>query len=109
MYLRPSRSISEWLGPDLLGSGKPHRAVLWLPGTPADWAIPETWTHPDVIYETIARNAAPDLDDRDRLIQFLEKTDESAALPIDFILTTRATKALAKAARRLSIPLISLP
>lgn len=122
MYLRPTRSINEWLGPDTLGSGKPHRAVLWLPGTAVDWELPEEWLHPDVVYEVVIDrripprsyeklylHAGPDHDDRDSLIQFLEKTDESAPLPIDFILTTRATKALAKAARRLSIPLISLP
>ncbi len=122
MYLRPKRSLGEWLGPDTLGSGTPHRALLWLPGTPAGWQLPEAWTHPDVIYEVVTDrtvpprsfgnlylHAGPDHDDRDSLIRLLEKIDASAALPVDFILTRDASKALAKAARRNVIPLISLP
>ncbi|MEO5917671.1 MAG: hypothetical protein ABIS50_25800 [Luteolibacter sp.] len=124
MYLRPTRSVKEWLGPDLPGSGKPHRALLWLPGTHANWQLPDEWTHPDVIYEVVPTlggpllprsfeklylHAGPDRDDRDSLMKYLETIDASAALPIDFILTCGASKALAKAARRLSIPLVSLP
>ena len=122
MYLRPTRSVREWLGPDTHGGGKPHRALLWLPTLPAAWQLPEEWTHPDVLYEVVSdlrtppRNlanlhfhAGPDHFDRDSLIEYLEKIDASAALPVDFILTRQASKALLKAARRNSIPLISLP
>ncbi len=122
MYLRPTRSLSEWLGPDSIGSGKPHRALLWLTSATAEWELTPDWTHPDVIYEVITNlptlprslknlylHAGPDRHDRDHLVKYLEKIDASAALPIDFILTHRAPKSLAKAARRLSIPLISLP
>ncbi len=109
VYVSPKRSIRNWLGPDSCGEGKPHRALLWLPGTPDSWEMPEEWTHPDVIYEVISRHIGPDRDDRDSLTAFLEMIDASAALPIDYILTCNASKALAKAARRNSIPLVSLP
>ena len=122
-YIGPKRPIRNWLGADSCGEGKPHRALLWLPGTPASWEIPEEWTHPDVIYEVVPHragpvparsfgnlylHAGPDRDDRDSLAAYLEKIDASAALPIDFILTCNASKALAKAARLNSIQLISL-
>jgi len=131
MVVRPSRSASEWLGPDSLGSGKPHRALLWLPGTPEGWEPPESWTHPDVVYEVVPAghgqplprklvncylHAGPDFDSHQDLFKYIESIDTklgnldvSAPLPIDFILTCNASKALAKAARRLSIPLVSLP
>ena len=124
MYVRPSRSASEWLGADSEGGGKPHRALLWLPDTPQGWQPPDGWTHPDVIYEVVPENARKSRDDRYLHFRFhaspkfpdlksltahLEEIDASAPLPIDFILTCKASKALAKAARRLSIPLVSLP
>ncbi|MES2477103.1 MAG: hypothetical protein V4640_15060 [Verrucomicrobiota bacterium] len=123
-YLRKSRDVREWLGADSPVGSKPHRALLWLPGTPDGWQIPAGWTHPDVIYEVVAPHAGPvpprqfgnlhfhagpDAGDRDALATYLEKIDASAALPIDFILTCGASKALEKAARRVTIPLISLP
>ncbi len=109
VYISPTRSIQNWLGADCCGGGKPHRALLWLPGTADSWEIPEDWTHPDVIYEVISRHAGPVRDDRDSLVKYLEMIDASAALPIDYILTCKAPKALVKAARRNSIPLVSLP
>ena len=109
VYVGPQRSIQTWLGPDSCGVGKPHRALLWLPGSPVSWEIPAEWTHPDVIYEVIARHAGPDRDDRDSLVKYLDTIDAAAALPIDYILTCNASKALLKAARRNSIPLVSLP
>ncbi len=109
VYISHKLTIRQWLGPDSCGEGKPHRALLWLPGTPDGWQIPEDWTHPDVIYEVVAGDTGPARDDRDSLAAFLEKIDESAALPIDYILTSNASKALVKAARSNSIPLVSLP
>jgi Kdo2-lipid IVA lauroyltransferase/acyltransferase len=123
-YLRKSRDVREWLGADSPATGKPHRALLWLPGTPDGWKIPDGWTHPDVIYEVVPPyggpalprtfgnlhcHAGPDPGGRESLAAFLERVDASAALPIDFILTTGRSKDLEKAARRVTIPLISLP
>ena len=124
VYIGPQRSIQTWLGPDSCGAGKPHRALLWLPGSPVSWEIPAEWTHPDVIYEVVPHHAGPvpprsltklylhagpDRDDRDSLVKYLEMIDASAPLPIDYILACNASKALVKAARRNSIPLVSLP
>jgi Kdo2-lipid IVA lauroyltransferase/acyltransferase len=107
VFVRPDRTIRDWLGPDVLGEGTPHRALLWLPGTPDAWEIPVEWTHPDVNYETLPPTATPPTD-RDGLVKFLEKIDAAHPLPIDYILTCHASKVLIKAARRLAIPLISL-
>lgn len=123
-YLKKTRSIREWLGEDSPRGDKPHRALLWLPGTPDGWDIPDGWSHSDVIYEVIPPqggpvrprklenlycHVGPDARDHGGLAGYLEKIDASAALPIDFILTTGASGELEQAARRVSIPLISLP
>ena len=104
-------TLRVWLGSDDHGEGTPHRA----PASSGSLELrnrgssPKDWTHPDVIYEVVPKTPEPDDDDRGSLVTYLEKIDASAALPIDFILTCNASKALAKAARSLSIPLISLP
>jgi KDO2-lipid IV(A) lauroyltransferase len=124
IYIDPDYTIRDWLGPETPSDGKPHRALLWLAGAPASWRLPETWTHPDVIYEIVLApeqerpawlsgseiiHTAPSDAERDPLQKFIAATDMQAALPVDFILACGAPKALLKAARRASIPLISLP
>lgn len=107
--IKSTVTIKEWLGTDSHGAGKPHRALLWLPGAPSAWEIPEDWTHPDVCYETIPATAVPEDADRDFLQKFIAEIDRAHPLPLDFIITSQASKALVKAASRESIPLISLP
>ena len=123
LYVSGKVSLRDWLGPDTLGAGKPHRALLWLAGAPAGWRVPESWIHPDVIYEMVLApgqpkpawltgaeilHTAPPSSDRDALRKSIAEIDLAAGLPIDYILTCQATKALEKAARKESIPLISL-
>jgi len=127
VYIRPDHTIRDWLGDDGQTGAKPHRALLWLPGTPGGWTLPEAWTHPDVKYEVVEMKAmpaprnprclyakfhcAPELPEQKKqqtLLDFLTKTDESEALPIDYILTCNASSALKMAAESLSIPLVSL-
>jgi Kdo2-lipid IVA lauroyltransferase/acyltransferase len=107
VFVRPDRTIQDWLGPDTLGEGVPHRALLWRPGTPDGWQIPAEWSHPDVNYETLPPTPTPPTH-RGGLVKFLRKIDRAHALPIDYILTCHGSKALIEAARRLAIPLISL-
>jgi KDO2-lipid IV(A) lauroyltransferase len=124
LYLKRPTTIRDWLGPDALGAGKPHRALLWLAGAPATWRLPEEWVHSDVIYEIVLAlgqeppiwltgseisHTAPATQDRDSLCKSIAAIDLADALPIDYILTCNAHKALAKAAARESVPLISLP
>lgn len=121
--ISPRRTIQEWLGTESPGTGKPHRALLWLAGTPPSWQLPAEWTHPDVNYEIVL---APDQEppswvDNSAVIHranpggagVLQKTittiDRASALPIDYILTHEAPAALKKAAKRESILLVSLP
>ncbi len=123
VYISRKLSISKWLGPDSMGEGKPHRALLWLAGAPAGWRIPADWTHPDVIYEIVLADgqekpawlagseilhAVPVTHDRDILRKSIETIDLAAGLPVDYILTCDAPRALVKAARKESIPLVSL-
>lgn len=129
VYIRPEHTIRDWLGDDGQTGAKPHRALLWLPGTPHGWILPETWMHPDVKYEVVdlksappfprdprclygRLHCAPDLPEirkPESLLEFLRKTDEADGLPIDYILTCNASSALIHAAERLSIPVVSLP
>lgn len=123
VYISWKLPISQWLGPDSMGEGKPHRALLWLASAPADWQVPEKWTHPDVVYEIVLApgqekpswltgaeivHTAPVTNNRDILRKSIEAIDLAAGLPIDYILTCEAPKALVKAARKESIPLVSL-
>lgn len=124
VYVNARRTINEWLGSDLCGEGKPHRALLWLSGAPADWQLPEDWKHPDVIYEIVlapgqARpswssgdtviHTAPVTNDRKEMAKALASIDMAHGLPVDYILTAGASKALKKASDAESIPLVSLP
>ncbi len=124
VYMHPVRTIRDWLGPDSQALTKPHRALLWLPGTPDGWRLPVEWTHPDVVYEVAItpEQALPNwltgvevchtvsvAAERDALMKLISNIDGAAPLPIDYIITSNATKALTKAARLNSIPLVSRP
>ena len=123
VYINRRYTIRDWLGPEMLGEGKPHRALLWLPGTPSSWQLPEAWTHPDVIYEIVLTlgqalptwltgseriHRAPAVTKRRALQKMIATFDLAAALPIDYILTCHAIEPLKQAASRESITLISL-
>jgi KDO2-lipid IV(A) lauroyltransferase len=124
VYISPKCTICDWLGPDAMGEGKPHRALLWLVNVPSTWELPADWQHPDVIYEIVLAqgqqkpawltgaetiHTVPRTEDRNALRKSIAAIDLAAALPIDYILSSAAPKALLKAARRESTPLISLP
>ena len=123
VYLEPDFTLRDWLGTQAQGSGKPHRALLWLADAPAQWQLPEAWRHPDVIYEavlapgqalpawlpdTTLRHTAPRGAARHDLRKRIAAMDLTAALPVDYCLTSGAGKALVKACRSECIPLLSL-
>lgn len=122
-YLSPNHPPHPWLG-EGERSGKPHRALLWLAGTPPEWRPPAEWWHDDITYEVVLAEGATVPDwlpegtwvhrdglaaGRTALRHLIATLDAAAALPLDFILTQAATKGLIKAARRESVPVISLP
>lgn len=124
VFITSKRTIRDWLGDDSCGEGKPHRALLWLAGAPASWQLPENWIHPDVVYEIVLApgqdkpdwlsgseitHIAPASGSRGSLQKAIAAIDSAAALPVDFILTCKASKTLMDAARRESIPIVSLP
>lgn len=124
VYVSAKHSIGEWLGVETIAAGKGHRALLWLAGVPESWQLPESWTHPDVVHEVALTfnqglpawlpdstriHRVTDRVDREELQEAITTIDESAALPLDFILACGASRALVKAARREAVPVITLP
>jgi KDO2-lipid IV(A) lauroyltransferase len=123
IYINPDDSIRDWLGTIPHGTGKPHRAVVWLAGLPSAWRLPDEWLHPDVIYEAVLEpgqprpawlpestrlHTAPRAATRHCLRKLLDAIDVSAILPLDFIITSGPLQTLAKASRCEGIPLIAL-
>jgi hypothetical protein len=88
---------------------------------PASWQIHPGWIHPDVAYEAILpADQEPPLwlAPRTRIVRAgkgippleeIRALDQAAVLPYDFILTANFPAPLLQAARRLAIPVISLP
>lgn len=124
VYVSPEYTIQHWIGATLSVTGKRHRALIWLADAPTGWQLPPTWLHPDVDYElavtatqsppawlpaTTPTHPVPPNGERDELRQRIAAIDAAAPLPVDFVITSSALKALAKACRREGIPLVSLP
>lgn len=124
VYVRPHRSVHDWLGAHSAGGGKPHRALLWLAGVAESWRLPDGWHHPDVVYEvalTSGQALPPWLPQATRVHQVtagaepdvlgksIAAIDESTILPLDFIIAPGASKGLVGAAQREAIPVVSLP
>jgi len=123
VYVSAINTIHAWLGDPAATSNKNHRALLWLAGAPADWQPPAAWLHPDVRYEAVLApdqaapawladgtplHTAPAAADRDALRRVIAEIDAAQPLPIDFILACDPGKALTKACRRESVPLVGL-
>ncbi|MBC8126172.1 MAG: hypothetical protein H8M99_03345 [Gloeobacteraceae cyanobacterium ES-bin-144] len=124
LYIRKTRTVAQWLGSDSVTGEKKHRALIWLPGTPDGWQVPNGWQHPDVDYEiampqgdklpsclpeSTTIHAMPSHGNLRDLRKAIATIDESEPLPLDFILTTSANVALMNAGSAEAIPVISLP
>ncbi|MEI6604556.1 MAG: hypothetical protein WCP35_04550 [Verrucomicrobiota bacterium] len=122
-YIEPGFTIRDWLGDQALRSTKPHRALVWLVDAPQEWCLPETWVHPEVVYEVVLEpgqalptwlpesttiHTAPCGAARGKLRRLIAAIDLAAALPIDYLITRAAPKALALACRSERIPMVSL-
>lgn len=123
VYVNYAHPVQAWLGAASPATGKRHRALLWLADAPATWQPPPEWQHPDVAYEAVLAPAqappdwlpaatrthsAPTGGERDELRKIIAQIDAAAALPVDFVVTSGASKALVKACRREGIPLAAL-
>ena len=90
---------------------------------PQEWCLPETWVHPEVVYEVVLEpgqalptwlpesttiHTAPCGAARGKLRRLIAAIDLAAALPIDYLITRAAPKALALACRSERIPMVSL-
>jgi KDO2-lipid IV(A) lauroyltransferase len=124
VYVEPNYPWNRWIENGVSDESKRHRVLLWLPGVPGSWRLPDDWLHPDVVYEaavsagqqrpswlpeTMRVHEVHPTEDRDMLRKTIAKIDAADALPLDFILTTEAPKLLRKAAKREAVPVISLP
>ena len=123
IYIQPGYTFADWVGsPDVTG-GKPHRVLLWLSGVSDSWRLPGKWFHPDVRYEVAVETGrdlpswlpestliheVPVSADRDTLRKMISAIDESAVLPLDYVITNDAPSVLCKACRREVIPILSL-
>jgi len=122
MALTDKAKPSRWLGSEDRTGAKHHRMLVWLLGHAKDWKPDDTWRHPDVIAEfAVGRGSAqPDwiedgaivhqVDpeaDSNALDEVISAIDLTQVIPLDFILTSKAPKALVSAARRHSIQVIS--
>lgn len=122
VYVGNRWSIDDWL--EKSGSTKPHRAVVWLAGIDQSWQLRDGWTHPDVTYQAVVSSNQPlpswlppttrvhevaNPEDLAELSQLIAALDAADPLPLDFIVTPRASKTLCKAAKQLAVPVISLP
>jgi hypothetical protein len=124
VYVDPSHPWNRWIEDGVSDEHKRHRVLVWLPGLPDTWRLPDEWLHPDVVYEAAVHfgqsrplwlpermlvHEVHPTEDRDSLQRTIARIDAADALPLDFILTTNAPKLLRKAAKREAIPVISLP
>lgn len=126
VYAGAKSTFNQWSDGTEMTSKKPHRGLLWLIDAPKNWILPDDWRHPDLHYETVAKDDSSPSDwltddtkiytpgisgnpSVNELRHHIHLIDELQAAPVDFILTTDASKNLIKAASDLSIPLISLP
>jgi hypothetical protein len=113
------RPISQWLPPEAHGGEKPHRGLIWLPGFPPGWQLPEEWQHADVRYEVaLDAHAEPPawLPEETRVHRLrggtpreaLREIDAADPLPLDFILSGPEAADLAQAAAHEQIRLVAL-
>lgn len=124
LNLRAKRPISSWLGAATERGNKPHRALIWLAGVDESWRIPETWFHPDVIYEValIDQQKIPawlpastkihtvGIDSSNAsLSKKIEIIDFTTTLPLDFILAPEGMKSMIAAGTKLVVPVVLLP
>ena len=123
-YVRPRHTPCDWLEDGSSNKDRQHRALLWLEGTADDWRPPESWSHPDIDYEVALGDAQPvpawlpessvihrvkKSEAVSQLAACLRKIDGSHPLPIDYILTCKASPVLRAAGEREQIRVISLP
>lgn len=122
VILRGGHSITDWLGGEIHGE-KRHRALLWLVHAPSTWHLPDSWKHPDVIYEAVlaASQALPtsipagihvhrvaDLGNQRTVLDGLKAIDTASPLPVDFILAPHAQKSLMRAGALEQIPVVNM-
>lgn len=123
-YIRTNHPINEWLGATSGRGRTPHRALIWLAGAPDRWRPAGGWFHPDVDYEVVLPggaslptwlprgtvvHAAPESGGAAAMRAAISRIDAAAPLPLDFILAPAPASGLAKAGKRVCVPVVPLP
>jgi Kdo2-lipid IVA lauroyltransferase/acyltransferase len=121
LNLKATVTIRDWLGPGDEQKGKPYRALLWLSHAPATWTLPDTWKHPDVIYEVVLAESQTlppsisaethihrisSLADHRSVLNELISIDAARSLPVDYILAPQAPGMLIQAGKIEQIPVV---
>ena len=113
---RRQRTPRGWFGEDDARSrSKPHRALVWLVGVANPVPLPHPWTHPDLHYEIALSESQPlptwadastvvhrVIDDANRpeIEAALRRIDDTADLPLDFVLGMGSAGKLRPACKR---------
>lgn len=121
VFVRRTRTFQQWLPLTVTPSRKPHRALLWLPETPADWKLPAEWFHPDLEMEAVLATDStppdwlppavrihhlPAFRSPSSLRRAILALDSKETLPFDFLIVHRQATATRKAAASGPVPLI---
>lgn len=118
---RPKFPPEEWVGQPGNGTDpKPLRSLIWLADADESAELPPAWCHPSVSYEVALRPGQalpawlpPDTRTHEAaaagdMVRWLEQIDQSAALPLDFVVTFRKNDPLARACHHLELAVARL-
>jgi hypothetical protein len=124
IYMTQKLTIQDWFGSAEHCGRKSCRGLFWLVDAAKNWRPPEKWLHPDAVYEVMmeADKTVPSWlpsstrvhmiganMDAKKLEKTLSDIDALEVLPLDFVLTNHASKALHKACRNQIVEFLYLP
>jgi hypothetical protein len=115
-FASPHHPPAKWLGSSTGTAPKPLRALVWpVPSLP-DWQPPADWFHPGIRQEIALEEGVPVPPwitparvHHQASPAMLPIMDSADPLPFDYILSPAPCQALRRQAKRLAIPLVTLP
>lgn len=98
IYVKASTGIRPWFGDTPVASVKKHRGLIWPGAAGTRPEPPEIWQHAEMEWEYPAEDSGPPT------AAVIGKIDDSAALPLDLIISPAEIPGLRKAAKKARIP-----